>query len=204
VTTHELAPGLWYWLAPHPEWTPEENWPEEVPCVVYETRGALVLIDPLLPRGEEDEVLRRLDAAGKPVQVLLTAPWHARGTRDVVDRYGASVWAPPAARWKGPSLQTTSELPEGVEALQPDGDDYEALFFVPEHRTLVTGDVFSGTGGRFHVFVADEVADTGAFLDSLDRLGELPIERVLIAHGEPVLSDGAARIREAVADARSG
>jgi glyoxylase-like metal-dependent hydrolase (beta-lactamase superfamily II) len=203
VTTHELAPGLWYWLAPHPEWTPEENWPEQVPCVVYETEAALVLIDPLLPRGEEEEVLRRLDGAGKPVRVLLTAPWHERGTRDFVDRYDATVWAPPDAHWKSEPPRTSGEVPAGVELLAPEGDRNQVLFFIREHGTLVTGDVFSGTGGRFHVFV-DEDAERDLLLPWLERLREMPIDRVIIAHGEPVLCDGAARVGEAVADARAG
>ncbi|MGH2921236.1 MAG: hypothetical protein ACRDKU_04120, partial [Gaiellaceae bacterium] len=69
------------------------------------------------------------------------------------------------------------------------------------HRTLVTGDVFSGTGGKFHVLVDDP--DEEALLGWLPNLYELPVERVLIAHGEPVLTDGAARMREAVTEARA-
>jgi hypothetical protein len=178
---------LTWWLSPHPSWTPEENWPEEVPVVRYETDDDVVLIDPFLPPGGA------FDPHGKPVRVLLTAPWHVRGTRDFVERYDASVWP-----------QTTSELPRGVEAFRPDGDPVEVLFFVPEHRTLVTGDVFSGTGARFHVFFADEIEDRDAYLRSLERLADLPIERVIVAHGEPLLVDGAARIRAAVAEARAG
>ena len=34
---------------------------------------------------------------------------------------------------------------------------------------------------------------------SLDRLIELPIERLLVSHGEPVLADAKARMREALA-----
>jgi hypothetical protein len=182
---------LSWWFAPHPEWEPTENWPEEVLCARLETEDEVVLIDPLEPA----EPTR-----GKRVRVLLTAPWHDRGTAEVVDRYGASVWAPPDARWQGPPLTTTSELPDGVEALLPPGEPNQALFFLPEHRTLVTGDVFSGTGGRFHVFV-DE-ADPEVLLPWLDGLAELAIDRVLIAHGEPVLANGAERIRAAVAEAR--
>jgi glyoxylase-like metal-dependent hydrolase (beta-lactamase superfamily II) len=122
--------------------------------------------------------------------VLLTAPWHARATDEFVARYGATVWP-----------GTTDELPAGVEAFAPDGDPVEVLFFIREHHTLVTGDVFSGTGGRFHVFFADEVEDRAAYLRSLARLADLPIERVVVAHGEPILEDGAARIAEAVAEA---
>ena len=75
------------------------------------------------------------------------------------------------------------------------------LFFIPEHATLVSGDVLSGTGGALHVFV-DE-ADREPLLASLDALCDLPIERVIIPHGELIAENGAARIRSAVADARA-
>ncbi len=75
------------------------------------------------------------------------------------------------------------------------------MFFIRDEATLVTGDVLSGTGGVLHVFV-DE-ADPGRLLPSLRALADLPIERVIIPHGEPILSDGAARIRAAVAEALS-
>ena len=67
------------------------------------------------------------------------------------------------------------------------------MFFIPEHATLVTGDILSGTGGVLHVFV-DE-ADPERLLPALDALAELPIERVIIPHGDAILADGAARIR---------
>ena len=146
----ELAPGFAFWMAPHPEWEPDENWPEDVLCAYYEAADGTVLIDPLVPRGREDEFWRFLDVAverrGLPVRVLLTAPWHARDAAVVAARYDASIWAPPAARWKGPVLTTTADLPAGVEALLPDGDENQALFFIPAAGSLVTGDVFSGTG----------------------------------------------------------
>jgi hypothetical protein len=206
VNLHELAAGFAYWMAAHPAWEPTENWPEEVLCVYYEASDGVVLIDPLLPRGREAEFWHMLDGAvertRQPIRVLLTAPWHARDTPAVVDRYGASVWAPPRALWKSPVLTTTHDLPAGIEALLPAAEkENQALFFVRDHRTLVTGDVFSGTGGKFHVLVDDP--DEEALLGWLPKLYELPVERVLIAHGEPVLTDGAARIREAVAEARA-
>ncbi len=43
---HEVAPGLRYWLAPHPQRKPGNDWPEEVLCVYYEGPDATVLIDP--------------------------------------------------------------------------------------------------------------------------------------------------------------
>ncbi|MEP6909137.1 MAG: MBL fold metallo-hydrolase [Actinomycetota bacterium] len=203
MEVHDLAPGLWYWLAPHPDWNPSENWPEEVLCVYYEGPDALVLFDPLVPRGEEAEFWDALDTdvdrVGLPVRVLLTSPWHARDTKLFVERYGADVWAHPEALWKGPSLKTTDEVPAGVETFIPDGNEEgQAFFFIREHKTLVTGDMFSGTGGRFHVFISEDEPNPDAFRAWLPSLLELPIERVLIGHGDPVLSDGLAAIRAAL------
>ena len=188
---------LSWWMAPHPDWGPTEDWPQEVPVVRYETDDEVSLIDPFLPPD------RGFDPHGKPVRVLLTQGAHYRGTADFVDRYGASVWAPPRAAWrKIPNPSTTDELPEGVEAIALDGEPQQVVFFIREHATLVSGDVLSGTDGRLRVFVDD--ADPDRLLRSLEALADLPIERVIIPHGDVVLSDGAARIREAVADARRG
>jgi glyoxylase-like metal-dependent hydrolase (beta-lactamase superfamily II) len=187
---------LTWWFAPHPAWEPGEDWPAEVPVVRYETDDEVVLIDPFLP---PDGVF---DPYGKPVRVLLTQPAHYRGTADFVERHGASVWVPPRAAWRRrPNPATTAELPSGVEAIELDGEPQQVVFFIPEHATLVSGDVLSGTGGVLHVFV-DE-ADREALLGSLDALGELPIEQVIIPHGELIAEDGAARIRTAVAQARA-
>ena len=75
-----LAEGLWRWTAVHPRW---EYWPNhereapEVGCVYYEAPDAVVLIDPLLPAGEEEEFMAHLDPdvdlLGLPVSILLTA-----------------------------------------------------------------------------------------------------------------------------------
>lgn len=193
-----------YWYAPHPAWRPDENWPEDVLCAYYEAPDALVLFDPLVPRGEEDDFWRALDAdlerLDRPVHVLLTSPWHVRDTTLVVERYGAPVWAHPEALWNDAPVPTTTDtVPVGVEALLPDGNEEgQACFFIREHRTLVTGDMFSGTGGVFHVYVSPDEPNPEAYLAWLPRLLELPIERVLIAHGEPILHDGVAEIRKAL------
>jgi glyoxylase-like metal-dependent hydrolase (beta-lactamase superfamily II) len=186
---------LSWWFSPHPAWEPGEDWPEEVPVVRYETDEDVVLIDPFLPP-EGD-----FDPHGKPVRVLLTQGAHYRGMADFVERYGASVWAPPRALWrKIANPSTTDELPQGVEAIELDGEPQQVVFFIPEHATLVSGDVLTGRGGHLKIFV-DE-ADPERLLPALDRLADLPIERVIIPHGDLILSDGAARIREAVAEAR--
>ena len=88
-----------------------------------------------------------------------------------------------------------------MEAIELDGEPQQVVFLIRDHATLVTGDVLSGTGNRLHVFV-DE-ADADRLLESLDALCDLPIEQVIIPHGDLILSDGAARIKAAVAEAKS-
>ena len=172
-----------------------EDWPEEVPVVRFETEHEVALIDPLLPPDDD------FDPNGKQVRVLLTQGAHYRGTADFVERFGASVWTPPRAVWrKIPNPATTNELPAGIEAIELDGEPQQVVFFIREHATLVSGDVLAGRGGRIRIFV-DE-ADSERLLPVLDELCELPIERVIIPHGDLVLSGGAQRIREAVAEAR--
>ena len=178
--------ALTWWFSPHPEWEPSEDWPELVPVVRYDTDDEVVLIDPFLPSDGS------FDPGGKSVVVLLTQMSHYRGTDEVAARYGASVWA----------LGTDRELPRGVEAIGLDGQPRQVVFFIPEHGTLVSGDVLTGRDGVMHVFVDD--ADREPLLTSLARIAELPVERVIVPHcEEPVFLDGRAHIRAAVADERS-
>lgn len=185
---------LTWWFSPHPAWEPGEDWPAEVPVVRFETDDEVVVIDPFLPPDDS------FDPQGKPVRVLLTQPSHYRGTADFVERYRASVWVPPHAEWRRrPNPATTDVLPDGVTAIELDGEPHQVVFYIPEHATLVTGDVLSGTGGRLHVFV-DE-ADAELLLPALHAVADLPIERVIIPHGDLIPENGSARIREAVAEA---
>jgi hypothetical protein len=189
--------ALTWWLSPHPDWVPGEDWPEEVPVVRYETEDEVVVIDPFLPPDDT------FDPGGKPVRVLLTQGSHYRGTADFVERYGASVWAPPHAMWrKIPNPATTHALPAGVEAIELDGEPQQVVLFIPEHATLVTGDVLTGRDGVMHVFV-DE-ADREPLLAALERIAELPVERVIVPHCEtPVFEDGAGQLGVAIAEARA-
>ena len=187
-----------WWWSPHPSWEPGEDWDENVPVVRIESDDEVVLIDPFLPPDDS------FDPHDKPVRVLLTQGAHFRGTPDFVNRYGASVWGPPKAWWppKRPNPSTTTELPANVEAIELDGEPRQVVFWIPEHATLVTGDVISGTGERVHVFVDD--ADPVRLLPALERIAGLPIERLVIPHAAVLEPDGAAHLRAAVAETRGG
>jgi glyoxylase-like metal-dependent hydrolase (beta-lactamase superfamily II) len=85
----ELQAGLWHWQAPHPYWTPGERWPQEVSSYAIDDGEHLLLVDPLAV----PEALLTLAADREPV-IVLTAPWHERDARSLVERFGAPVYTP--------------------------------------------------------------------------------------------------------------
>jgi glyoxylase-like metal-dependent hydrolase (beta-lactamase superfamily II) len=199
VNLHEVAPGLWYWTAPHPDWHGATDWPEEVGCVCYRAPAATVLIDPLLPSDEEEALFELVDNLGLPVEVLLTASWHKRDAEAVAARYGTTVWAHARARQQLDFPTRSDGLPDGVHAFTPEGDrEGQVAFHIPEHETLVVAELFMGAGGGLRLYPSPTVRDLDAFRRSLRTLLDLPIERVLVAHGDPVLSGGRGRIAAAL------
>jgi hypothetical protein len=189
----EIAPGLRRWTAAQPAWDGSDDWPEHVGCVYYEGPDAIVFIDPLIPAEEReafwafvDQAVSRFDL---PVAVLLTAPWHRRSSALVAARYATSVWS------AGPQ----DTLPEGIDVFVPSGvSEGQVAFFLREHRALVVAEIFIGVEGGLRVCPSPATADLEAFDISLTSLLELPLEMVLVSHGEPVLKNGRQRVAEAL------
>jgi len=197
----QIRRGLFRWTARHPEWRegaqPESpaDWPAEVGCVASETADALVVIDPLVSRGEQDQFWRWMDElaerAGR-VHVITTIKFHRRSRDELVARYGAST-----SRAKG-------SLPEGIRAIPIRGAG-ETMTWIEEHRALVTGDRIIGDGhGGLRMCPESWLGylESGITIDDLrERLRpllELPIELVLVSHGEPVVEDGREELRLAL------
>jgi glyoxylase-like metal-dependent hydrolase (beta-lactamase superfamily II) len=213
VDVRELAPGLWLWTALHPDWTPEEDWEQEVGCVYLETPGHVLLFDPLIPGELESRAtfLSNLDddvrGKGKPVSILLTVFWHERSSGELARRYGASVWARAGAthRIEAPvsnEFVPGDVLPGGVIGI--DGQrGFETIYWLPEERALVPGDSLLGDGnGGVRVPPEAWLRDTTPrdFRRSLRGLLDLPVEMVLLSHGEPVLKNENAALERALAD----
>ena len=212
----ELARGLRRWVAPHPDWTPDEGgpdgWDRDVGCVSYETPEALVLFDPLVPEPAEpfwSELDRMVEGAGRSPDVLLTVYWHARSADEILERYGARVWAhEPATERVAERTRFTETfrpgdaLPGGVQALDASRAG-EVLFWLPPHRALVCGDVLLGAAGGGVRTCPDSWLPDGVTAEdlraSLRHLLELPVEMVLVSHGKPVLADGRAALARALA-----
>jgi hypothetical protein len=192
----KIREGLWRWTAPHPDWTPDADWPHEVGCVYYEAPAAICLIDPLVPDepSNSERFWRALDAdverLGRPVGVLLTIEWHERSVEEVAARYGGTVWR----------RQAGGELPAGVEAVDV-APARETGFWIPEHRALVPGDVLVADAGELRLCPLSwlpEGTTSADFHSALLPLLDLPVELVLVSHGTPILEGGHAALEHAL------
>jgi hypothetical protein len=192
---NEVAPGLHVWTAPHPAWEPGAepespgDWPQDVGCVAYEAPSALVLVDPLVEDWAPLDAL--VERHGKPVVVLTTMRFHTRSRDAVAERYEAALVA------------HDEEPPEGVERIPIEHGD-ETMVWLPEPRALVPGDRLLGDGAGGVRMCPESwlrYRETGLaeLREGLRPLLDLPVELVLVSHGEPVLRDGRAAIAAALA-----
>jgi hypothetical protein len=195
----ELASGLWHWTARH----------ERIHLDVssYYLSSERVLIDPMVPT----EGLEWLDQHGPPEHVLLTNRHHDRHAWRVRERFGCTVHCVREGlhelQGKGPAelFDFGDELPGGVVAhrvgaICPD----ETALYIPSHRALACADGVVRWPGREGLsFVPDDLMDqpeqTRAGLTEAYRgLLGLDFELLLLAHGDPVASDGKRALREFV------
>ena len=143
------------------------------------------------------------------MHVLVTVFWHVRSTARMVDRYSARVWAPSTSR---AAVERRSGvvtdvyrpgdgLPGGIESFRT-ARRTEVAFWLPQHLALVPGDVLLGDGAG-GVRMCPESWLPGKLghpelSASLQPLLHLPVRRILVSHGEPVLENGRRALRAAL------
>jgi glyoxylase-like metal-dependent hydrolase (beta-lactamase superfamily II) len=200
VEVVKIAAGLWRWTGYH------EEAKEDVGSVYCETEDGVVLIDPLVPPEDSERFWQALDRdverAGSRVHVLVTIFWHTRSAAAMTERYGAHVWAPSTARAAVARRAGTvthafrpgERLPGGIGAYRS-ARRTEVVYWLPQHGALVPGDVLIGDGRGGATMCPESwlPGDTGhvELGASLRPLLELPVKRILLSHGEPVLEDAA-------------
>jgi glyoxylase-like metal-dependent hydrolase (beta-lactamase superfamily II) len=187
----ELAPGLRRWTAWHDEWE------DDVGSLALETSDGLVLIDPIDPPVE----LR------SPEHVLITVFWHGRTTAAVdAGRVWASTRSARPLENRGITVtdrfRAGDDLPGGIQAFQTPRVS-EVVFWLPDQRAVAVGDVLLGAGAKPRpteesLRLCPEgwlgKASHDDLRASLRALLDLPVERVLVSHGEPVLQEAKAAL----------
>jgi glyoxylase-like metal-dependent hydrolase (beta-lactamase superfamily II) len=166
----ELRPGLWHWEAPHPAWQPTEPWSENVSSYAIDDGERLLLFDPL---AVPIELVGR--AADRETAIVLTAPWHERDARGLVERLGVPVYTPlpdtaedlmrtygitaeqagdgsPDVRWlrdgeagEAHWYSAGDRLPVGVQAF-PGQKPNDLVLWIESRRAVVAGDTLVDFG----------------------------------------------------------
>jgi hypothetical protein len=200
----DLAPGLWIWRLEHPAWNQDTDWQEVVTCICVDAGGERWLLDPLLPPDDATQVWDRL-AERPPTAVAVLTPDHMRRTwadrqtkslDAVVRRFGCSAFGPevfdpdngPPETEVQPILPN-HELPGGLLALRDPRGWNETPLWLPEQRTLVFADTLTERAGALRVWMSPTHEERA--LPDLRAMLDLPFERVVISHGEPVHTRGA-------------
>jgi hypothetical protein len=189
VEIRDVAPGLWLWRHPHPDWRSGNDWEPEVASFAVESRGVRLLLDPLAPPPSEREAWERLHAFGPDTAIVLK-PDHVRDVDLFVRWYGVEAFGP-YLFWDGdaPRAELTpvrpgDELPGGLRALYDGRNTMETPVYLPEQRALVFADGMTAPGGVLRAWVTPWHEER--VVPALRALLELPFERVLVSHGEPV------------------
>ena len=190
----ELRPGLHRWTAVHPDAEPvrtvgsPDDWGPEVASIAYRAADALLLVDPLVPEDRSD-LREQLDALvarhGQPVVIVTTLQFHRRSRAGLAERYGAST------------SRASKNLPQDVETVVIRNAG-ETMVWLPKPRALIPGDRLLGdddTGGvrlcpdSWLRYLPSGMRQ-GELREALRPLLDLPVELVLVSHGEPVLENG--------------
>ena len=206
----ELQRGLWHWQTAHPDWSAGEPWAEEVSSYAVDDGEHVLLFDPLDVPGE----ILALAETREPV-IVLTAPWHERDARELAERLGAAVCAPPAdtaedlmqkygvtAEQAGdgsPDLgwlrsgsaevrwvASGDRVPLGIHAFA--GREHNDLvLWIESRRAVVAGDSLAdfGDGIAIQPEWLRSVVTREQVAEGLRPLLALPVELVLPTHGGP-------------------
>jgi hypothetical protein len=156
-------------------------------CV--ESGGEVALLDPLAPPEAETAFWRRLEER-QPTMVVVLKPDHVRDVDLFVQRYGARAYGPDVFH-RGDVPETDlewigegSELPGGLVALHDGRGRNETPLWLPEQRTIVFADGMTAPEGELRVWWTPW--HEKRVLPALRELLDLPFERVIVSHGEPV------------------
>jgi glyoxylase-like metal-dependent hydrolase (beta-lactamase superfamily II) len=209
---HELAPGVWHWKAPHPDWEPTEPWDQNVSSYAIEDAERLLLFDPL---AVPSELVER--AADRRTAVVLTAPWHERDAQTLVERLGIPVYTPvpdtaeylmetygitagqagdgsPDVVWllregigDAHLYAAGDRLDVGVEAF-PGLKPNDMVLWIATHRAVVAGDTLVDFGSGLELnarWLRQATVNREQVVGGLRPMLELPVEHMLATHGGP-------------------
>jgi glyoxylase-like metal-dependent hydrolase (beta-lactamase superfamily II) len=185
----DVAPGLWVWRIPHPDWSPGGDGDRRVASTFVESGGERAVLDPLAPPEDAAEIWSRLDASPPTLAVVLK-PDHVRSIDYFVERYGIPAFGPDVfQRDDIPNTELELILPGsvlagGLTALYDGRGRNETPMWLPEQKAIVFSDALTTLGGELQVWWTPWHEER--VLPAMQAMLDLPFEWVIVSHGEPV------------------
>jgi glyoxylase-like metal-dependent hydrolase (beta-lactamase superfamily II) len=185
----DVVPGLWIWRVDCADWVPGEGWDRTLTSTCVETGGEIVLLDPSAPADQGSGFWARLSAR-PPTLIVILKPDHVRdldffARRYQVRAFGPAVFNPDDVPETGlVVIEPGSKLPGGLVALYDGRGRNETPLWLPAQRTIVFADALTAPEGVLRVWTTPWHEQR--VLPALRALLELPFERVIVSHGEPV------------------
>ena len=207
----ELCEGLWHWEAPHPEWRSTEPWSENVSSYAIDDGEQLLLFDTLGAPSELEALAAERDTAivltapwherdaqqlveRFDVPVFTPLPDSAQY---LIDTYGITaeqagdgspdlVWLLREQKGEARPYSPGDRLPFGADVFRGHKPN-DTVLWVESQRAVISGDtlVDFGQGLEINERWLRPVVTREEIAAGLRPLLELPVEHVLVTHGEP-------------------
>lgn len=172
-------------------------------------RGEVAIIDPGIPDPVfVERVAREAGNRGRPKIILLTHMHidHIGGVVPLAEQMNLPVAAlggsEAEAQFVTERLADGADISLGDSSLRavftPGHASKHLCYYLADERSLFAGDLVAGFGT---VVIAPPDGNMREYLASLERLGEVDIERIYPGHG-PVVEDGPAKLAEYIAHRR--
>jgi glyoxylase-like metal-dependent hydrolase (beta-lactamase superfamily II) len=183
----ETRPGVWFWQSQHPNWVPDDGWDEIVSSYALDDGEQLIVIDPLAPPPELEEL-----ASKRQTTIALTCQWHRRDSEDLAARLGATIYVPAPnpeddrEPVKGERYAPGDTLPGGIKVICG-LDETDLVLWSRDHAAIAVGDVLvdRGEGLVLPLDWADKRSGPEPITARLRPLLDAGVEVVLPGHGLP-------------------
>jgi hypothetical protein len=189
-TFAEILPGIFRWEV----FSPDHK--VELSSHAVVVSGRAYCFDPIPLAADAIDELARM---GKPTAIVLTNENHIRASGEWQDRWQVPVWASVeiSVTMRGVTRFSNSESRWFDWELNPlaGGPGGDIAFRLEGYSLMVMGDAVINLPRRQLELLPDKYCrDPIALRQSLRRLVKEPFDRLLVAHGQPVLEGASSKV----------
>ncbi len=192
VRLNEIVKQLYGWSSFHAQWKVDFD------SYALNTPDGVVFVDPLKPG---PAVVKKLDALGEPVAILLTNAHHDREADWFRKRYQVQIYAHEKAKSDCETkidilVMDGEKLPGGIKAIHmPGSSASETAFYFKPGGIVFVGDTLLNQSGKGLSILSEQYCeDRKQARQSLTKLLDLNFKTLTFAHGDPLVDNAKARL----------